>query len=607
MALDTTTPMNLLGGLKGLYSHLTVRRRRQLAMVLGLMLVGAFAELVTLGAVLPFLALIADPGKAASYPILQHFFVVLGWTSPEQILTPVTALFAAVALGAAAVRLLLTWVSQRFVFRLGHDLGLEVYRRTLYQPYSYHVAKNTSELIAATNKVQSVISSIMLPLMQAVAGAVISLFILTALVVIDAGTAFMAALGFGAMYVAVTFATRRRLRENSKIIARAQSSRVQTVQEGLGGIRDVLIDQAQPVYLAKFARIDSEFRDAQALNGFIGSAPRFMIEAFGMVLIAVLALVLSRQPGGLMTALPVLGALALGAQRLLPLLQLIYNGWTEIAGSRHMLFDVLEILELPVEASPSEAVKPLPFCREISLNAVSFRYGAGQADVLKKVTLQIEKGARIGFIGQTGSGKSTTMDLVLGLLQPTGGEIRVDGQLLTPQTVKSWQAQIAHVPQAIYLADTTIAENIAFGVAPDVIDISRVIEAAGKARLHDFIKSLPNGYRTAVGERGVRLSGGQRQRIGIARALYKQASVLVFDEATSALDTETEAAVMEAIQALSHDLTILMIAHRLSTVKMCDNIFKLDAGRVVAEGPEAVVIGRDSVSPLPRGLNQHAL
>ena len=345
----------LTDGFRRLYGHLSSRRRRQLLSVLGLMLVGAIAELATLGAVLPFLALISDPGKASSYPVLQELFVSLGWTEPDQILLPVTLLFAAVALGAGAVRLLLAWVTRRFVYRLGYDLSVEVYRRTLFQSYSYHVSKNTSELIAGVNKVGIVTTFTLLHLMEAVTAAIISVFILATLFAIDAKIALLAAASFGAMYLAVSYATRRRLRNNSKVVASSQTIRVRTVQEGVGGIRDVLIDQAQPVYLAKFARVDSEFRDAQALSEFLGAAPRFVFEALGMVLIAVLALVLSRQPGGLMSALPVLGALALGAQRLLPMLQLIYNGWAQIAGTRQSLFDVLDILDLPIDATSKAA------------------------------------------------------------------------------------------------------------------------------------------------------------------------------------------------------------------------------------------------------------
>jgi ABC-type bacteriocin/lantibiotic exporter with double-glycine peptidase domain len=244
--------------------------------------------------------------------------------------------------------------------------------------------------------------------------------------------------------------------------------------------------------------------------------------------------------------------------------------------------DVLEILDLTIETNfPSKV--PVSFQREIALDRVSFRYLGDRPMVLHEVTLTIQKGARVGFVGKTGSGKSTIVDLVMGLLKPTAGKIKIDGMELNPQNVRGWQSQIAHVPQAIYLADTSIAENIAFGMPETKIDLVRVRDAARRAELAEFIESLPDAYQTMVGERGIRLSGGQRQRIGIARALYKRASVLLFDEATSALDNETEAAVMRSIESLGRDLTMIIIAHRLSTVEICDRIFRLEDGRLVAQ------------------------
>jgi len=566
----------IIGALVRLYRQFSPRRRMQLLVVIGLMLAGALAELFTLGAVLPFLAVISDPSRAAHLPVLGGLIAGLGWRGDSLVLSA-AFLFATVALLAGGVRLLLLFVSQKFVLRLAHDLSVEVYRRTLYQPYSYHLARNSSALIADIDKASGV-GFMLLALVQAVTALIITAFILGGLILIDPLVAAVAAIGFGGIYLAVSVVSRKRLRRNSRIIAAAQGERIKTVQEGVGGIRDVLLDQAQPVYVGKFSRTDSAFRDAQTANAFTSAAPRYVIEAVGMVLIAGLAVAMLHREGGLAVALPVLGALALGAVRMLPLLQQAYMGWTAFMGSFQMLLDVLEVLERPLPERSylgRSAELPLPFAREITIERLGFAYQPGGKKVFEGLDLTIPRGARVGIVGRTGSGKSTLTDLVMGLLDPSEGRICVDGEPLSAANMARWQAHIAHVPQAIYLSDGTIAENIAFGVPADEIDVGRLQDAARQAAIAEFIDTLPRGYDTTVGERGVRLSGGQRQRIGIARALYRQADVLVFDEATSALDSETEAMVMEAVTALSSDLTVLMIAHRHSTLSGCDIILQL--------------------------------
>jgi ATP-binding cassette subfamily B protein len=355
---------------------------------------------------------------------------------------------------------------------------------------------------------------------------------------------------------------------------------VQSINEGLGGIRDVLLDQTQSVFARRFNQIDWPLRQAQASNSIIGPSPRFAVEALGMVLIALLGYYMTASGGGIAVAIPTLGALALGAQRLMPLLQQTYQGWAYVAGNRQVLIDVVVLLQQAVAREMQALVAPLPFERDIRLEKVSFRYQPELPLVLHQLDLSISKGARVGFIGITGSGKSTALDLLMGLLQPSTGQILVDSIPIISTARLAWQRNVAHVPQAIFLADASFAENIAFGVPAEQIDLVRVRQAAQQAQINQFIESSPQGYEAIVGERGVRLSGGQRQRIGIARALYKQAKVLVFDEATSALDSETEGAVMKAIEGLSDDLTIFIIAHRLSTLKNCTQIVELVDGGI---------------------------
>jgi ABC-type multidrug transport system fused ATPase/permease subunit len=581
-----------IGILRSLYHWMSPRRRRHLQLALLLMIVGAVAELMTIGAILPFLALISNPASAERMPAVRSALALLGW-SGGNLLLPATILLAVIATVSAVVRLALTWVSQKFIFRLGHEIGTAIYSKMLRRPYSVHVKTNSSETLAAIEKVQTAIFGILLPVIQGFVAAFIAIFIIAILLLIDTFTAVIAAVSMAAVYICASFVMRRLLRHNSEIINDTYGARIQLVQEGLGGIRDIILDQSQEVFEEDFRALDDQLRSAQTVNVFVSQSPRFIVESAGIIVIAFLALYMSYQPGGVVGAIPVLGALALGAQRLLPLLQLVYNGWTSYAGSIHLLQDIVGLLHAPAAgALPRVRGAPFPAFRgEIRFDAVSFRYGPDHEEALRDVSLAIPKGERIGLLGETGSGKSTMIDLLMGLLEPTAGRILIDGVALDDGTRARWQGQIAHVPQVIFLADNTIAANIAFGEPAEAIDFDRVREAAKAAQIHDFVEGLPNGYAERVGERGVRLSGGQRQRLGIARALYKRAAVLILDEATSALDDSTEAAVMDSLSALGGDLTVLMIAHRLSTLADCDRLVRLAGGRITQVGSFADVIG----------------
>lgn len=553
----------------------------QLVLVFLLMLVGAIAEMLTLGALLPFLALVADPSGLERAPIVGPYFATL-FPDPAIQLRIVTVTFVLAAILAAALRLLLAWASQTLVFMIAHDFGMSVFNRSLRQPYSHYFSRNSSELIADMDKVQIVSYAIMLQLMTACVALVISAFILVALVVIDPVVALVAGLGFGLQYVLISVVTRRRLGRNSADAAVTHGERMRILQEGHGAIRHILIDHLQPEYVERFRHFDLKFQRARASTAFLGAAPRFLIEGMGLILIAVLSLWLVGLPGGIVTALPVLGALALGAVRLLPMLQQIYNAWTTMAGNRGNLIDVVRALELPLSDQPTVDAA-LPFEREINFIDVGFSY-PGSKVVLHSLNLKVPRGSRVGIVGRTGSGKSTLMDLLLGLLAPSKGRILIDDVVLDPTTTTAWQAHVAHVPQVVFLSDSSLAENIAFGIDPSKIDNDRLQASVQKAAMSDFVAKLPEGLNTRVGERGVRLSGGQRQRIGIARALYRRADVLVFDEATSALDTETETAVMEAIDGLTRELTIFLIAHRKTTLRACDMIIQLPEGELIDFG-----------------------
>jgi ABC-type bacteriocin/lantibiotic exporter with double-glycine peptidase domain len=407
-----------------------------------------------------------------------------------------------------------------------------------------------------------------------------------ALLSIQPMVAISAFLGFGTIYMVVVLATKNALVRDSQRVNDKTNQVIKALQEGLGGIRDVLIDGAQDVYCKVYRNADLPLRRATANIAIIGGCPRYILEALGMVLIAVLAYTLADTPTGIANSIPILGALALGAQRLLPVLQQAYSSWTAMCGGQASLIETLKLLDQPLPPHADAALPAaMPFKDCITLNSLAFRYTENTPWVLKPgLNLSIKKGSRIGFIGTTGSGKSTLLDIIMGLLEPTKGSFVVDKVRITRQNQRGWQARIAHVPQTIFLGDKSIEENVAFGVPVEKIDHARVRQAAKKAQIAQTIESWDEQYKTVVGERGVKLSGGQRQRIGIARALYKQADVIVFDEATSALDSNTEGEVMEAIESLGHEITVLLVAHRLTTLKNCTQIVELADGKIVQVG-----------------------
>lgn len=594
---------NILPLLCHLWRHIAPRRRKQLALLLVIMVLASLAEVASIGMVLPFLGALMSPERVFEHFMVQPIVALLGVTTVSQLILPLTILFILSVLFAGAMRLILLWSQTRLGHAIGSDFSIQIYQSTLFQPYSVHVARNSSQVVdGISSKAGAVVHSALLPLLTIVSSGAILISVLIVLLTINPVIASVAFGAFGAIYACMVLATRSRLMSYSQRISLESTKALKVLQEGLGGIRDVLIDGTQATYCKIYQEAELALRRSQANVQIIAGAPRFLIESLGMALIAILAYGFAGPGQGIASVIPVLGALVVGAQRMLPVLQQLYSSWSGIRGGQFSLKDVLELLDQPL---PKYAAEPLPapisFQESIRLNQIGFRYVESGPWVLQGVTLEIPKGNRIGFIGTTGSGKSTMLDVLMGLLPPTEGSLAIDGVSITAENYRAWQAHIAHVPQTIFLADTTIAENIAFGIPPEKIDHERVKYAARQAQIADTIESWSHQYDTVVGERGIRLSGGQRQRIGIARALYKQADVIVFDEATSALDNETENAVMQAIESIGKDITILIVAHRLTTLKGCDRIVELEQGQVKRIVGSAEIISKEKLRGISLG------
>ena len=583
---DSNKPLTMQIALKILLKELWVftspKRRRQFLFLLVIMLLASFSEILSIGAVLPFLGVLTNPERIFNLTIMNPVIQILNLNKPEDLLLPVTIFFGLMAIAAGSLRLLLLWSSTKLSFSTGADFGIDIYRRTLYQNYAVHCSRNSSEIISGiTGKSNTVIYGVILPILTLISSSVMLIAILALLLFIDPFVACIAFSGFGFIYLMIITLTRKKLTVNSKNVADESTLVIKSLQEGLGGIRDVLIDGSQEIYCKIYQNADSLMRRSQGNNLFISQSPRYAMEALGMVLIASIAYSLEGESDSIVKAIPILGALAFGAQRLLPVLQQAYSSWSTVQANRVSLEDVLDLLKQPLPLHINQdSFHILLFNSTIKLRQISFCYSNKTPNVLNQIDLTIKKGDRVGFVGPTGSGKSTLLDIVMGLLQPTDGAIEIDNQLITSKNQHLWQKHIGHVPQSIYLSDSSIEENIAFGVSKEKIDFKRVKRAAEQAQIKDMIERLPQKYKTFVGEGGVRLSGGQRQRIGIARALYKRVDVIIFDEATSSLDNETEQAVMQAIESLSKDLTLLIIAHRLTTLKNCTQIVELSEGNI---------------------------
>jgi len=572
-----------------IFRTLPRHRRRDLVTIGLLMPVTAAAEMAMVAAVVPVLAILG--GTSRNLPMLQS---MLAWTnriSPGAPLAAAAILFVIASLATATLRLILSWTTLRFSARVGHDLNLAIQDRLLHQPYLFHVSSNSSTLIASLDKVDFLALDLTQRGLQGIGAAIISLAVIAALLRVDPLSAAAAMALVVLLYGLVSLLFRRRLDASTALTARAYERRIQLVQENHGGIRDIIINRSQPAHLAAFAAVDDPFMRARAEAMFLSGAPRYLVEGLGLCLIALLGLFLATRPGGLPAALPVLGALTLGAQRLLPLSSQMYNAWIGFASSGPILRDVTALLRLPVDRS-IDGPAQMSFHKEIIFQNVGFRYSDRSEAALSDLNCTIPYGARTAIVGKTGAGKSTLADLLMGLIEPTEGRICIDGIPLDSSSLAAWRGSIAHVPQSIFLADTTIARNIAL-VPPDKEpDLSRVKKAAVAAQLDEFIGSLPDGYETAVGESGAKLSGGQRQRLALARAIYREASLMVLDEATSALDDDTEAAVLSSLDRLQSDgCTIVIIAHRLSTVQRCDQVLMLDEGKLVRSDSAPNLLG----------------
>ena len=568
---------SIFSRLRRLWAVSPEKRKVQFYLLIGLMIVSAMAEVISIGALLPFLQVIINPDLASKYHFFDSFLSFLNINAKENLIFLLLILFAISVIFAGAIKLSLAYCVTKYSFLTGSEFSAKCYSNVINQNYENLIQKNSSDLINTIfNKSNEIIYNIILPSLTLISSFFMAIFILLMLIYIDAVVAISIISVLASVYTIIFLLSKQQIKRGSEIASIQSTQNIKLIQESIGTIRDIIIDNSHEIYVKNFQQINSSFRRSQALISFIGASPKVIIETISLLTILLAILLIDRSGGEILQFLPVFGVLALGAQKLMPMLQQVYASWVSISGGQLPLEDVLQVLEMEAR-SIAKSKQDIIFNKKIEIQNLSYKYPNSKEWVLKIVNLEVPKGSRVGVVGRTGSGKSTLIDLIMGLLTPSQGVMKVDGVSIDHLLLTAWQSHIAHVPQDIFLMDGTIAENVALTYNISGIDEHRLRDALKKSQLLDYVNNLPNGFNARVGERGQWLSGGQRQRIGIARALYKGADVIVFDEATSALDEKTESEIIDEISAMNNQVTIFMIAHRVETLNRCNLIIEVDA------------------------------
>jgi ABC-type multidrug transport system fused ATPase/permease subunit len=569
--------------------------RREKWRLIGLssaMLVTAFLETLGVASILPFMRLVADPTVINNPGLLNRIYSELDFDSTEQYTLFLGGSLLALIIISNGFSAFTTWLMFRVAWDQNHRLSSRLLHKYLSRPYSFFLQRNTAELGKnVLAEVGSFIQGILLPALRVLASSLVVCLLIALLAFVNIGLVLIVGGSLGTAYGLLYIVLRRRQLVLGVKRFRENGRRFQAANEALMGIKDVKVLGREASFLERFRRPSRRFTRAAASNQVVSKLPRFALEtiAFGGLL---LILLYSIQVSGSMSeTLPLLSLFAFAGYRLMPALSELF------ASAVQMRFNLPALQHLheqlcgdEVSSSPAAAMTAggpadsLELRNSLVLNNVSFHYEGADGPALSDVNLEIRRNQTVGLVGRTGAGKTTLVDVILGLLEPTAGQMEVDGLPLVGSRLNQWKRTCGYVPQEIFLCDSSIRENIAFGIPEDQIDQAKVEEAARVAQIHEFIEGLPQAYDTVVGDRGVRLSGGQRQRIAIARALYSNPEVLVLDEATSSLDGATEAAVMEVIGKLGKAKTLIIIAHRLSTVRACDSIYLLQSGRNIANG-----------------------
>ena len=544
-------------------------------------ILSSLLDTISVGAIVPFIAIASDPNKMMKNDNVKYVMELLKINGTKQLIVFITIFFVGLIFFVAIFKWINNYLNLRLTNQIASQLAFKLFNKSLYQPYILHTQRNSSQILFIVSRATEVLNLLINPVVLFINSFFTILFISIFLIALNplmiATTLFV----FLFFYFSVAVFTKRIIKRESLILSDSSIKTTKSIQEGLGGIRDIILDGTQTFFSTNFKKQDSLIRNSTVLISVITSTPSLVIQTVGISAIAMFVGFLGDK-NEINSELPLMGALAFGYLRISPALQILYSSWVSIKNVQVNINKVIDFLGEPDLIKYSKnSYENIIFDKSIEFKDVSFKYSDKLPFVIYNLNFTIKKGERIGLVGKTGSGKSTLCDVMMGLLSASNGYIKIDNTVVQDNNMRTWQNHIAHVPQAIYLCDGTIAENIAFGVTKEIIDYAKVEKVAQKAQMADTISSFEYGYQTIVGERGIRLSGGQRQRLGIARALYKEADVIFLDEATSALDDDTESDLINAIEGLDDHLTIIMVAHRLTTLKNCNRIFELNKGNLI--------------------------
>ena len=574
---------------KKLLFLLNPNERKNAGFLLIMIAIMALLDVIGVASILPFIAVLTNPSLIETNLILNTMFQfskIFRVENSQQFIFALGLIVFLLLVFSLTFKAFTSYVQARFVLMCEYSIGRRLVEGYLHQPYSWFLGRHSAELgKTILSEVGLVIGLGLFQLMELLAKGIVAITLIILLIIVDPKLALIVGFTLAGIYLLIFYLVQEYLKRIGNKRLKNNELRFKTISEAFGAAKEVKVGGIEQTYIKSFSDSAKIFALTQASSQVVSQLPRYILEAIGFGGILLIILYIMSQTGNFNTALPIISLYVFAGYRLLPALQQIYYAFTQLAFVRPSIVKLTSDIKNLKPFNENQDKGVLSLNKTITLKNIYYEYPNASRTALKNINLSISSKSTVGLVGETGSGKTTTVDIILGLLEPQKGTLEVDGKVITKQNSRSWQRSIGYVPQHIYLSDDTVAANIAFGVEPQDINLAAVEKAAKIANLHKFlIEELPKQYQTTIGERGIRLSGGQRQRIGIARALYHNPNILILDEATSALDSQTEKAVMDAVNNLRKDITIIIIAHRLASIKKCDKVFLLEKGQIKNEG-----------------------